>query len=148
MASGTRMGIDWGKARIGVAACTAGTSLAYPVTTIAAGRGELGALKALVAAYDPGVVYVGLPLTLQGTRAAAALTIADKAVQLAQEIAPVEVRLVDERMSTVSASRHLRSAGRKAKRQRAVIDQAAAVEILQRALDGEDREGEPVGELI
>ena len=73
-------------------------------------------------------------------------TLADASEALAEAVAPVGVRLVDERMSTVSASRSLGSAGRRAKQQRQVIDQAAAVEILQRALDVEERSGALAGD--
>ncbi|MFT3886828.1 MAG: Holliday junction resolvase RuvX [Arachnia sp.] len=146
MADTVRLGIDWGKARIGVAAANAGTSFAYPVETVQAGPDELRRLAAIVAEYEPALVYVGLPLTLAGERGLAAAFVEDKAAGLAAALAPVPVRLVDERMSTVSASRSLGSAGRRAKQQRQVIDQAAAVDILQRALDMEDRSGAPAGE--
>lgn len=145
MADRPRLGIDWGKARIGVSAANAGTSFAYPVETVAAGPEELRRLASLVEEYGAAVVYVGLPLTLAGERSFAAQFVEEKAAALAAAIAPVEVRLVDERLSTASASRSLGSAGRRVKQQRKVIDQAAAVEILQRALDGEQSEGAPVG---
>ncbi len=145
MADAPRLGIDWGKARIGVAAANAGTTFAYPVETVQAGPDEARRLVALVEEYRAEVVYIGLPLTLAGERGIAAQYIEEKSAALAALIAPVPVRLVDERMSTVSASRSLGSAGRKAKQQRKVIDQAAAVEILQRALDAEERDGAPVG---
>lgn len=145
MADTARLGIDWGKARIGVAAANPGTTFAYPVETVPAGPGESRRLVELITQYEPGVVYVGLPLTLAGEWGIAAQQIAAKASGLAAEVAPIPVRLVDERMSTVSASRSLGSAGRNTKRQRRVIDQAAAVEILQRALDVEGREGAPAG---
>lgn len=148
MADGPRLGIDWGKARIGVAACNSGTTFAYPVETVQAGPGESQRLAELTREYEPQVVYVGLPLTLAGERGIAAEFVEDKAAELATLIAPVEVRLVDERMSTVTASRSLGSAGRRAKQQRQVIDQAAAVEILQRALDAEAREGVPAGHHV
>ncbi|MHA6511785.1 Holliday junction resolvase RuvX [Tessaracoccus sp. Z1128] len=146
MPESARLGIDWGKARIGVAASNRGTTFAYPVETVPAGAGELARLGALVAEYQPGVIYVGLPLTLSGERAIAAQHVLARAAALAAVVAPVPVRLVDERMSTVAASRSLGSAGRRTKQQRSVIDQAAAVEILQRAIDGEERGGAPVGE--
>lgn len=145
MADAARLGVDWGKARIGVAAANAGTTFAYPVETVQAGPDELTRLVALVREYGPGVIYIGLPLTLTGEASFAAQFVAEKAGALAAAVAPVEVRLVDERMSTVSASRSLGSAGRRAKQQRKVIDQAAAVEILQRALDGEQSGGVVVG---
>jgi putative Holliday junction resolvase len=146
VADTVRLGIDWGKARIGVAAASAGTSFAYPVGTVQAGPDELRGLAAIVAEYEPGAIYVGLPLTLSGERALAAEYVVVRAAALAEAVAPVPVRLVDERMSTVSASRSLGSAGRRAKQQRQVIDQAAAVEILQRALDAEERTGALAGE--
>lgn len=145
MPDSPRLGIDWGKARIGVAASNAGTSFAYPVETVQASPDEQRRLVALVEEYRPGVVYVGLPLTLSGERGIAAGFVEEKAAALAAAIAPVEVRLIDERMSTVTASRSLGSAGRRARQQRQVIDQAAAVEILQRALDVEDREEAAAG---
>lgn len=146
MPESVRLGLDWGKARIGVAASNAGTSFAYPVETVQAGAREFDRLVALVGEYEPEVVYVGLPLTLRGERSFAAEFTLLKAVALAEAIAPTRVHLVDERMSTASASRSLGTAGRRAKQQRNVIDQAAAVEILQRAIDAEEREGAPVGE--
>ncbi|WGT45968.1 Holliday junction resolvase RuvX [Tessaracoccus lacteus] len=145
MADRARLGIDWGKARIGVAASGAGTDFAYPVTTVPAGADEQRRLLEIVAEYEPGVIYVGLPLTLSGEYGFAAQFVLEKAASLATAVADVEVRLVDERMSTVTASRSMGSAGRKAKQQRSVIDQAAAVDILQRALDAEGRTGAPVG---
>jgi putative Holliday junction resolvase len=146
VADTVRLGIDGGKARIGVAAANAGTSFAYPVETVQAGPDELRRLTAIIAEYEPGAIYVGLPLTLAGERALAAEYVVERAAGLASAVAPVAVRLVDERMSTVSASRSLGSAGRRAKQQRRVIDQAAAVEILQRALDVEERSGALAGE--
>lgn len=148
MADGIRLGIDWGKARIGVAACNAGTALAYPVATVQAGAGELKQICSIVGEYEPGVIYVGLPLTLAGQRGPSAEFVIGKTTALAHAVWPIQVRLVDERMSTASVSRSLSGVGRRAKAQRSVIDQAAAVEILQRALDAEHREGEPVGELV
>lgn len=131
-----------------MAACAAGTTLAYPVATVAAGSCEIRELADLIGQYDPGVVYVGLPLSLAGKHAAAAGEVTAKAQALASAVPGVAIRLVDERMSTVSASRSLGAAGRRAKQQRAVIDQAAAVEILQRAMDSEVRQGGPVGVLV
>lgn len=146
MPDGARLGIDWGKARIGVAASNPRTTFAYPVETVPAGRDELTRLAALVAEYAPELIYVGLPLTLSGERAQAATFVLERAQALAEAVAPTPVRLVDERLSTASASRSLGSAGRRAKQQRSVIDQAAAVEILQRAIDAEGPDGAPAGE--
>lgn len=145
-----RLGVDWGKARIGIAACASGTTLAYPVETVAAGPQELQRIVALVGEYQPGAIYVGLPLTLSGERKQAAEFTTAKAVELAALVAPLPVRLIDERMSTAAASRSLSGAGHRAKQQRRIIDQAAAVEILQRAIEWETTmsslAGEPVTE--
>lgn len=140
-----RLGIDWGKARIGVAACGAHTTFAHPVGTVRAGKTELDELAALIEEYDPALVYVGLPLDLRGEWGPAAQFVVDRARALAARIAGVEVRLVDERMSTASASRSLGSVGKSTKSQRAIIDQAAAVEILQSAVDIEVRQAAPAG---
>ncbi|WP_296138887.1 Holliday junction resolvase RuvX [uncultured Tessaracoccus sp.] len=148
MPESPRLGIDWGKARIGVAACGARTTFAHPVATVPAGRDEFPALHAIVEEYEPTVVYVGLPINLRGEFGPAAEFVSAKAAELAARIAPVEVRLVDERMSTASASRSLGSVGRSTRSQRAIIDQAAAMEILQSAIDAEGRTGDVVGELI
>jgi len=148
VADGTRIAIDWGKARIGVAASHSGTTLAYPVETVPAGADEFRRLVALIGEHAARVVYVGYPLTLGGEKAIAAGFVAGKARRLARRIAPVPVYLVDERLSTAAASRSLGAAGRGSRRQRAVIDQAAAVEILQRALDVEERTGAPAGQQI
>ncbi len=148
MPESPRLGIDWGKARIGVAACGARTTFAHPVATVPAGRDELAALQAIVEEYEPTVVYVGLPINLRGEFGPAAEFVGAKAAELATRIAPVEVRLVDERMSTASASRSLGSVGRSTRSQRAIIDQAAAMEILQSAIDAEGRTGEVAGEPI
>ncbi|MDF1490286.1 Holliday junction resolvase RuvX [Tessaracoccus caeni] len=148
MADGSRLAIDWGKARIGVAASHSGTSFAYPVETVAAGSDEMRRLTELISQIGPRVVYVGYPLTLSGEKAIAAGFVAGKARRLASRIVPVPVYLVDERLSTASASRSLGAAGRGSRSQRSVIDQAAAVEILQRALDIEERTGSPAGQPI
>ncbi len=148
VAERARLGIDWGKARIGIAASNAGVSFAYPVETVPAGPDEIRRLVAIVDEHEPEVVYVGLPLTLAGERSFAAQFVMDKAVQLARAIPATRVLLVDERLSTASASRSLVDAGRRARQQRSVIDQAAAVEILQRALDAEERTGDVVGEPV
>lgn len=145
---GPRLGIDWGKARIGVAASNRGTSLAYPVETVQAGPGALRRIAEIVAEYEPGIVYVGLPLTLRGERSLSAGYVLERVAELAGVIGATPIRLVDERMSTSSASRNLGMAGQRAKQQRSIIDQAAAVEILQRALDLEISSGNPAGEAL
>jgi putative Holliday junction resolvase len=81
---------------------------------------------------------------MAGKRGQAALAAEEYADRLASQVAPVPVRLFDERLTTVIASRTLSGRGVRGKRQRAVVDQAAAVAILQSWLDAErSAEGRP-----
>lgn len=134
---GRRLGIDVGSVRIGVAGSDPDGILATPVETVRreASNKHLRRLVQLVADLEVVEVVVGLPRTLADRIGPAARDAIEVADQLAQRIAPTPVRLADERLSTVSATRSLREAGIKAKGQRAVIDQAAAVAILQSWLD-------------
>jgi putative Holliday junction resolvase len=145
---GTRLGIDPGDARIGVARSDPTGFLATPVETVRRGRGDLQRITALVQEVEAVEVVVGLPRSLSGHEGPAAEKVRDFAARLARRVAPVPVRLADERLTTVSASAMLREQGRKAHRQREVIDQAAAVLILQTALDTERATGRPPGEAV
>jgi putative Holliday junction resolvase len=98
--------------------------------------------------YEAVEVVVGLPRSLSGAEGPAAARIRDYAAQLARRLRPVPVRLVDERLSTVSAAQGLRASGVTAKKGRAVVDQAAAVVILQDALDAERMSGRPPGTTV
>lgn len=126
--------------------------LAYPYGNVAGGPGELAALVELVSELAPLEVVVGLPRSLSGGDGPAALKARARAGRLAEALAaaglPAAVRLVDERLSTVTASRQLREGGRRAKDQRAVIDAAAAVTILEHALAAERARNVPPGELV
>jgi len=152
---GVRLALDWGDARVGIAACDAGGVLAHPVTTVPAGAGvpaAVAAVVALVAEHAPLEVLFGLPRSLSGGEGPAAVKLRAVAAELATALAgaatPAPVRLVDERLSTVTAARAMRSSGRTARQQRSRIDQAAAVAILEHALDGERATGRPPGELV
>lgn len=148
MRNGVRLAFDWGKARIGVAACDAGGLLAYPVETVSVGGQSEARLLALVREYEPLEIIVGLPRTLAGGEGLAAVTIRGAATAFAAHVPGIPVRLVDERLTTVAASRRLSQAGRGGRRQRAVIDQAAAVAILEQALEYERTTGRPPGEPL
>lgn len=148
MRHGTRLGIDPGDARIGVAVCDPSGLIATPVETVAAGRKARSRLVALAREYDVIEVVVGLPRSLSGALGPAARKVRAYAEQLADDLAPVPVRLVDERMSTLTAEAMLRGQGRKGAKRRAVIDQAAAVVILQSALDAERTSGSAPGETL
>jgi putative Holliday junction resolvase len=160
---GARLGVDVGSVRVGLAASDPDGIVATPVETVprdAAGwtrfnRAPGTALPTDVAriaeeARDrfAAVVYVGLPRHLSGAEGSASEGARVYAAVLASAVAPIPVRLVDERMSTVSAHQALHASGRSGRRHRQVVDQAAAVVILQSALEAErgggSRAGEPV----
>ena len=148
MRHGVRLGVDPGSVRIGVAASDPSGLLASPVETVRRGPGDLDRLAALVEEREATEVLVGLPRSLSGGDGPAAATTRAWAAVLAARLHPTPVRLVDERLSTVSAARDLRSAGMSGRRARGVVDQAAAVVLLQAALDAERAGGMPPGELV
>lgn len=135
---GRRLGVDVGSVRVGVALSDPTPVLATPLVTLARDADDdtdLAQLAELVAENDVVEVVVGLPRTLADRHGAAANAAVDYAERLAERITGVPVRLADERLSTVTASRMLSQRGVKGRKQRAVIDQVAAVEILQGWLD-------------
>lgn len=146
--SGVRLGIDPGDVRIGVASSDPSGILATPVETVARGQGDLRRLAALVEELRVARIYVGLPRSMSGGEGPSAAKVREFARQLSTWVQPVPVRLCDERLSTVTAEGQLRDQGRKGRRRRAVVDQAAAVVILQGALEREQRTGDLAGELV
>ncbi|GGP62739.1 Holliday junction resolvase RuvX [Saccharothrix coeruleofusca] len=139
---GRRLGVDVGAVRVGVALSDPSAFLATPLVTLARdekGGRDLADLAALVAEHDVVEVVVGLPRTLAGKDGPAAQAAVAYAAGLAERVAPVPVRLTDERLTTVTASRVLAERGVRGKKRRAVVDQAAAVEILQSWLDARAR---------
>ena len=150
MRRGVRLGVDLGDVRIGVAASDPSGLIATPVETVPRGPGDLARLRTLAAEHDALEVVVGLPRSLSGREGPAAAKARAFAGVLADALAADSrgVRLCDERLSTVSAEAVLRGQGRKGSRRRAVVDQAAAVVILQNALDTERGTGRPAGELV
>ena len=151
MRSGVRLGLDPGDARIGVARSDPSGFLATPVETVKRGCGDLQRIRAIAAeiAEESTLleVVVGLPRSLKGGENPATEKVRAFAAQLARRL-PVPVRLVDERLTTVSAESMLRDMGRKGQDRRSVVDQAAAVMILQHALDTERTSGRVPGELV
>ena len=144
---GVRIGVDVGSVRVGVATCDPAGLIATPVSTLSRGKGDLEALAALVAEREAVEVLVGLPTSLSGRAGPAAEAAEAYAGALAARVR-VPVRLVDERFSTVGAQRDLRASGVDTRRGRSVIDQAAAVIILQGALDAERSSGLAPGRLV
>lgn len=137
-----------GDARIGVAVSDPSGVLATPVETVAAGDAALARLVALAHEHEVVEVVVGLPRSLSGGLGPAARKVRAYADDLAGAVAPIPVRLVDERLSTVTADQALRGQGKRGRDKRAVIDQAAAVVILQSALDTERTSGAAPGEAV
>lgn len=125
------LGIDHGDARIGVAATDPIGILAHPVETIHVAKTDpLDRIAELVSQRQIKTLVVGLPIRLDGTEGTSAIKVRRFAKKLAARIPGVPMVFVDEAYTTMDASEKLREAGRSAKRQKAVIDQAAAVEIL------------------
>ncbi|ROP26839.1 Holliday junction resolvase RuvX [Pseudokineococcus lusitanus] len=171
---GVRLGVDVGSVRVGLAASDPGAVLASAVETVprerpAAGprprtaaaraaaraaaqeRGEPSDLRRIAAvAAERGAVevVVGLPRSMSGAENRAAGLARQYAARLADLVAPVPVRLVDERLSTSGAQRALHEGGTPGRRHRAVVDQVAAAWVLQAALDLERSTGRPPGSPV
>ena len=143
---GVRLGIDVGRARVGIARSDRDGIMAVPVET-AARDTATDVVVGLVAEYSPLEVIVGLPLNMAGEHTPST----DDAVWFAQALAQrvaVPVRMVDERLSTVSAMAGLHGSGKTVKSAKPLIDQASAVIILQHCLDTEKNTGTPPGFLV
>jgi putative holliday junction resolvase len=102
----------------------------------------------IIAEYEVMEVIVGLPTSLSGREGAAAQAARDFAVRLADRLPPEAVRMYDERLTTVTAESGLRERGVRGQARRQVVDQAAAVVLLQAALDGERLTERPPGEIV
>jgi len=134
--AGVRLGLDVGTVRVGVAASDPEGRLAFPVTTVRRGTDAASEVARIATEREAVVVYVGLPRTLAGAEGTSAADARAFAAAVAERSGLV-VRLIDERMSTVTASHALRAAGKDSRAQRAIVDQQAAVVILGNALDTE-----------
>ena len=135
---GVRLGVDVGSVRVGVAISDPYGILATPVSTVArdiGGGADLAEIAALVTERGVVEVVVGLPRTLKGTDGAAVAAARLFGDALADRIAPVPLVYADERLTTVTAHRRLAERGVRSKDRRAVVDQVAAVQILQSRLD-------------
>jgi putative holliday junction resolvase len=147
MRPGVRLGVDVGKARVGIASSDRDGLLATPVATLARADADERSFRILVEDYGAMEIVIGLPISLSGADTASTTDAREFAAAVAGWIG-LPVRLVDERLSTVSAQRALRDSGRRTKGSRPVIDQVAAVIILQNALDSERSAGRPPGVLV
>jgi putative Holliday junction resolvase len=150
MVNGVRLALDVGSVRIGVAKCDSEGLLATPLVTITSGPNAITEIYELVHEFEAKCVYVGKPISLAGKDTASTMAALDFASLLAKQLEndSVTVRLIDERLSTVSAQRGMHEAGRTVKQSRDAIDQAAAVVILEHALASERNVGNFVGEEV
>ena len=157
MRAGRRLGVDVGSARVGVATCDPDGVLATPLVTLERdleGGQDVHDLLRLVVEHEAIEVVVGLPRSLDGTEGPAAEHVRQwcdalrGALSRDDALRDTPIRLVDERLTTVDAHRGLHSSGLPGRAHRRVVDQAAAVLILQAALDRERATGEPLGELF
>lgn len=143
MSAGVRLAVDVGTVRVGVAGSDPGGLLATPLTALRRGAQDLDQLATLVREREAVEVVVGLPTQLSGRAGPSVEMARSYAAQLAERIAPVPVRFVDERLTSVVAERQLRGArgrrtARAGARDRATgrVDALAAAGILQTYLDG------------
>lgn len=139
---GVRLGVDVGRARVGLAASDPDGILATPVRTLRRDAKKGFDRRIIVREAlerDAVTVYVGHPVNLQGRPTPSTEDAVQYALDLAAELgragSGAGVRLVDERLSTVTAHRQLHEAGRSSRQHRAVVDQVAAVQILEQALN-------------
>jgi putative Holliday junction resolvase len=138
MKTGVWIGVDVGTVRVGVARSDPRGVLATPLVTLkrdVGGNRDISELTALVREHDAVGVVVGLPRTLANREGASAVMAREYGAAVATAISPTPVHYLDERLTTVSAQRKLSRGGVRGTARRAVIDQAAAVELLQHWLD-------------
>jgi putative Holliday junction resolvase len=144
MRLGVRIGVDVGTVRVGIARSDRDGLLATPLETLSRDDQTLARMIELVQELDCMECYIGLPLSLSGTHTPST----ENAVAFARELSTalsIPVRLIDERLTTVSAHAALRQSGKQASRSRSVVDQVAAVMLLQHALDTERARGHVPG---
>jgi len=145
LGNGLLLGIDVGKARVGVARSDDGGTFAVPLVTLSRDS-AMNELQSLITELEPIELVVGLPLSLNGSETASTTDAREFCSELLQRFKK-PVRMVDERLSTVSAGSSLREAKHSAKAQKPMIDQMAATLILQLALDAR-RAGNNIGEMM
>ena len=138
MQKGRKLGLDFGSTRIGVAICDPDGILATPYSTIPSGLGLITQISAICASEEIVEIIVGLPRSLNGEISHAARLVNDFIAELSAHLSEIRVLTFDERFTTTLANQALRASGRNAKEGRAVIDQIAAVNILQSYLDANE----------
>jgi len=145
---GVRLGVDVGKARIGVARSDPDGMLAVPVETVPRNDGSVSRIAQIASEHAPIEIVVGLPLNMRGEDTPSTADARDFARLIADALPHIGIRLVDERLSTVSAHTALRQSGRSQKGSRGIVDQIAAVVFLQHAVDTEKSTGRAPGAVL
>lgn len=148
MRSGVRLGLDLGAKRVGVARSDRDGVMAVPVTVFDATSDWHEALAALIEEQPILELVVGMPVSLRGTEEIAAQQMRSRLDALRLRFPAVDIRIVDERLSSSQANRTLRAAGHDTRSARMVVDAVAAAELLEFALEYERRTGAPAGELL
>lgn len=144
---GVRIGIDVGSVRIGVARCDSDQIMAIPVVTIQMSTDAINQVLQIVQEYQAEVIYIGKPISLNQNETSSTQMATEFANKLAQ-LTQIQIRLLDERLTTVSAQNTLYSAGKNSKKSRSVIDQVAAVILLDHAIAVEKATDTLAGELV
>ena len=156
-ARGVRMGVDVGTVRVGIALTDPDAVLATPHETLTRDRNprkafDVKIITRLCEERDVATVYVGLPRSLDGGENRSTVMARDYAAALVRRLGSrgctTSVRLVDERLSTVTAHRSLLDSGVSRRHHMDRVDQAAAVTFLQTAVDHGARTGEEPGEAV
>jgi len=150
MRKGRRLAIDVGSARIGLAICDPDGILAFPLSAVARQDHVNESINEILSAiedYSLLEVLVGDPVSLSGNETASTLDARNFAEHFSK-VSGVPVRLVDERLSTVSASANLRESGKSSREAKSFVDSASAVVILEAALRQESLTGKPAGYLV
>lgn len=148
--NGVRLAIDVGTARIGVARCDRDQIMAMPVTTLKVSdadsiKSAITQIIEFVSEFDCSAIYVGKPISLKEHETASTQMALDFAKLICDSV-QIPVRMLDERLSTVSAAMQLRASGKSSRDSKSVIDQVAAVILLDHALAIEKATGTLAGE--
>jgi putative Holliday junction resolvase len=122
--------------------------LAVPVETVPRDEASVARIVSIAAEYEPIEIVVGLPLNMQGDDTPSTADAREFAAEVGRAIPGTRIRMVDERLSTVTAHAALRQSGRSQKRSRGIVDQIAAVVFLQHAVDTEKRTGSAPGFVL
>ena len=138
MQKGRKLGLDFGSTRIGLAICDPDGILATPYSTIPSGLDLISEISAICGSEEIVEIIVGLPRSLNGEINHAAKLVNDFIAELSVYLPEIPILTFDERFTTTLANQALRASGRNAKEGRAVIDQIAAVNILQSYLDANE----------